>query len=417
MLKIKKILFLIFIALVIFFISFASLVKKKTFLPVSNQSSSWWEVQSIDTMKYSRDLAREKLNDPGFDAIIDEQVKNISQTGATHVAIATPYDEEFLPYLWRWVAAARKYKLNVWFRGNWSGWEQWFGYTGISREEHNQKTQEFILQNKSLFADGDIFTPCPEAENGGPGDPRITGDVNGHRRFLIQEYQVTQKAFAKIGKKVRSNFNSMNGDVARLIMDKETTKALDGVVVIDHYVSTPKILAKDIKDMASQSSGKVVLGEFGAPIGDIHGAMSEQEQAQWLNEALEEVTKIPQVIGLNYWTNMGSSTRLWESDGKARKAVGILYSFYTPQALSGTVKNQLDQPVSGAKISSFPGNTVTDGQGKFKLSYRISKPELEVEAEGFVGQKVRLDESFSEVEIILVKEHEGFFFKIRKFLQ
>src|SRR3989304_760988 len=66
-----------------------------------------WPVQAIDTMKYSRDLAREKLNDPSFDAVIDEQVRIIAETGATHVAIATPYDEEFLPFLTRWVSAAR----------------------------------------------------------------------------------------------------------------------------------------------------------------------------------------------------------------------------------------------------------------------------------------------------------------------
>ena len=60
-----------------------------------------WTFQSIDTMKYSRDVAREKLYDPSFDAIIDRQVGAIAETGATHVAIAVPYDEEFVPFLER----------------------------------------------------------------------------------------------------------------------------------------------------------------------------------------------------------------------------------------------------------------------------------------------------------------------------
>ncbi|MDP3888564.1 MAG: hypothetical protein Q8Q24_00825, partial [bacterium] len=94
------------------------------------------EFKSIDTMKYSRDIAREKLNDPSFDKVIDTQVKNIADTGATHVAIATPYDEEFLPILKRWVSSARKYNLKVWFRGNWSGWEGWFDYPKIDRSTH-----------------------------------------------------------------------------------------------------------------------------------------------------------------------------------------------------------------------------------------------------------------------------------------
>ena len=49
-------------------------------------------------MKYSRDLSREKLKDPSFDVVIDKQVKAIAETGATHVAISTPYDEEFCQY-------------------------------------------------------------------------------------------------------------------------------------------------------------------------------------------------------------------------------------------------------------------------------------------------------------------------------
>ena len=36
-----------------------------------------WEIKSIDTVKYSRDLAREKLKDTSFDQTIDDQVRLI----------------------------------------------------------------------------------------------------------------------------------------------------------------------------------------------------------------------------------------------------------------------------------------------------------------------------------------------------
>ena len=85
-------------------------------------SSKLWQFQSIDTMKYSRDLSREKLHDPVFDLTITRQMADIARTGATHVAIATPYDEEFVPILTRWVKAAREQHLHIWFRGNVSGW-------------------------------------------------------------------------------------------------------------------------------------------------------------------------------------------------------------------------------------------------------------------------------------------------------
>ena len=70
----------------------------------------------------------------------------------------------------------RKHGLSVWFRGNFSGWEEWFGYPKIKAYEHINKTRNFIINNPELFADGDIFTSCPECENGGPGDPRDTNN-------------------------------------------------------------------------------------------------------------------------------------------------------------------------------------------------------------------------------------------------
>ena len=138
------------------------LLGKKSNSQVERGKLTWWEIQSIDTVKYSRDVAREKAKDFSYDEIIDNQVRLIAETGATHVAIGTPYDSEFVPFLSRWVKAARKYNLNVWFRGNLSGWEGWFGYKKITRAEHIQKIREFILGNGGLFAEGDIFSSCPE---------------------------------------------------------------------------------------------------------------------------------------------------------------------------------------------------------------------------------------------------------------
>lgn len=294
----------------------------------TNQKTHFWKVQSIDTMKYSRDLAREKLGDNSFDSVIEQQIKDIAATYATHVAIGTPYDSEFLPFLKRWVQMARKYKLKVWFRGNWSGWEKWFDYKPIDRKTHIEKTVKLILDNRDIFEDGDIFAACSECENGGPGDPRHNGDVKGHREFMIKEYKAIKTAFEKIEKKVSSNYSSMNGDVANLIMDKETTKAMGGIVVVDHYVASPEQLIIDIKTLSKKSGGKVVLGEFGGPIPDIHGKMTDQEQKEWLEKVLGKLFNMDDVIGLNYWTNVGSSTQLWDSKGNPRLAVDVLKRYY-----------------------------------------------------------------------------------------
>ncbi|NTU72730.1 carboxypeptidase regulatory-like domain-containing protein [Candidatus Roizmanbacteria bacterium] len=324
-----------------------------------NARERFFQVQSIDTMKFSRDVAREKLTDPFYDKEIYTQVKNIAATGATHVAVATPYDDEFIPFLTRWVTAARTYHLNVWFRGNFSGWEGWFDYPKIDRRTHLEKTIAFITKNPRLFEDGDIFTACPECENGGPGDPRQTQDYSGFKSFLIEENNVVQKTFQKIGKKVTTNYYSMNGDVANAIMNKETTAALGGVVTVDHYVSKTTKLVTDLKKFANQSGGSVVLGEFGAPIPDLQGEMTETEQAVWIKNTLSSLVTVPQLISVNYWTNKGSSTELWNEDNSPKKAVKALTEYYTPYNLTGTVRDAAGTPLNGATVQGVERKTST----------------------------------------------------------
>lgn len=288
-----------------------------------------WSVRSIDTMKYSRDLAREKLDDPSFDDVINRQAKDIASTGASHVAIATPYDPEFIPFLSRWVEAARDNNLKVWFRGNASGWEKWFGYKRISREEHQEIILNFIKNNGELFESGDIFTPCPECENGGEGDPRKIGGVEGYRQFLIDEYNASREAFRSIGKNVQVGYFSMNFDVAKLVMDRPTTAALGGVVAIDHYVKSHDKLRRDLDEIVESSGGKIYLGEWGAPIPDIHGKISGEEQAAWIKAAFEVFKANNNVIGLNYWVNVGGSTEIWNSRGEASASIPVITEYYS----------------------------------------------------------------------------------------
>ena len=296
---------------------------------IHSETRSLWAVRSIDTMKYSRDLAREKAGDPSFDAIIDAQVKAIAQTGASHVAIATPYDEEFTPFLARWVAAARKYNLKVWFRGNAAGWEKWFDYPSITRAEHINLVSKFIILNQALFQTDDIFTPCPECENGGPGDPRSNGDVVGHRQFLIDSFVSATQAFELVQKSVRVGYNSMNYDVALAVMDPATTQGVGGIVAIDHYVASPTKMVADITKLKAMSGGQIFLGEFGAPIPDLNGKMTQNQQAEWLGEVLDQLVINQSVVGLNYWVNVGGSTQLWDSSGTPRIAVATLSAYYT----------------------------------------------------------------------------------------
>lgn len=363
-----------------------------TFLIKSETSyaDTQWKIQSIDTMKFSRDMARSKLHDASFDATIDLQVRNIASTGANYVAIDTPYDAEFLPYLQRWVAAARKYHLHIWFRGNFSGWEQWFGYKPISQQTHIVDTRNFIMKNPDLFKNGDIFSSCPECENGGPGDPRKMKNVQPYRQFLIREYQTTQLAFQAIHKNVQSNFFSMNGDVARLVMNKPTTKALGGLVVIDHYVKTPDQLACNLQTISQNSGGQIMLGEFGAPIPDIQGTMTEQQQANWIQQVLEKTTGMPRLIGLNYWTNVGGSTALWNDDESPRKGVQIISSFFNARVLHITTKDEFGNLVGGIKLTANGKNYMTDDAGQVILPYLPANTKIVVSSKRYKNITVRV---------------------------
>ncbi|CAN5281559.1 hypothetical protein BH10PAT1_BH10PAT1_6560 [soil metagenome] len=329
------------------------------------KNNKFWSVQSIDTMKFSRDAARSGYTS----AQIDMEVKNIAEIGATHVAIDTPYDSEFLPVIKVWVESARKYHLNVWFRGNWSGWEGWFDYPKtLTRAEHLQKTVEFIKNNADLFQNGDIFTACPECENGGVGDPR-TIDKDGFKKFMIDEYKATTDAFSLINKRVISNFYSMNGDVARLVMDTTTTASLGGVITVDHYVATPAKLISDVNEMALKANGKIVLGEFGSPVPDVTGIQSENQQYKWINELFVRMANDPNIIGMNYWTDRGSSTSLWNDDGSAKKSVSIVQSYFSPKTIDITIKDNTGLKLSNAKINYLNKDFITDNNGRIEIPY------------------------------------------------
>lgn len=383
---------------------------------VVHASQPYWEVQSIDTMKFSRDLARERLKDINFEKTIEQQVKLIARVGATHVAVGTPYDEEFIPYLHKWVSEARKNNLNVWFRGNFSGWEGWFGYGRINRDEHLRSIEKFILDNPSLFEDGDIFTSCTECENGGGGDPRYTGDINGYREFLITEYEISKNAYEQIGKKVDSNYFSMNGDVARLIMDKKTTEALGGIVVIDHYVVEPAQLVRDIIEIGERSGGRIVLGEIGAPIPDIHGAMTEYQQALWIDRALSELSSIESLVGINYWTSFGGTTSIWKDDGTEKPAVGVISGYYQPEMLSGQVVNEIRHPIADVSVIANSNISKTDNSGQFTILKVPSTYKITVIAHDYKQIELSISDLEGLNEIVLEKINEDFIFKFQKWI-
>ncbi len=393
----------------------AFVIKKSNTKNQVQEIKTFWEMQSIDTVKYSRDLAREKADDSTYANSIDKQMADIASTGATHVAIGTPYDKEFIPFMKLWVDAAHSHGMNVWFRGNFSGWESWFEYKKIGRDEHKILLKQFILDNGDLFKDGDVFTSCTECENGGPGDPR-KGDVVGFRQFLIDEYQIMRSAFKQIDKSVASNYFPMNGDVAALAMNRETTTALGGLVVIDHYVATPELTAKGLADIAKSSGGKVVLGEFGAPIPDIQGSMTQAQQSAWIEKTLSLVSQMPEVIGINYWANLGSSTELWNAPGSPRQAVSTLKSYFKPNVFSASIVDETGTPVKDLTISAKDAVVKSENPSHFSILYTTPKTEITLSAPGYSSVVINPTATNQASQITLIRQNSDLIYNIRRYL-
>ncbi|MFC1678357.1 hypothetical protein ACFLZ9_01310 [Patescibacteria group bacterium] len=369
--------------------------------------SGMWEIQSIDTMKYSRDLAREKKYDKNFDQVIEKQIDAIAQTGATHVSIGTPYDPEFMPMLEKWVRAARKAGLKVWFRGNLSGWEKWFEYREITSVEHIKGITEFILANQDLFEDGDIFTSCPECENGAIGDPRENKRVDRFRAFLINEHKAISQIFEQIGKNVKTNFFSMNGDVARLAMDQATTQSLGNIITIDHHVADPVKLAEDLKEFGSENI-KLVLGEVGAPIPDIHGPMTEDEQAEWIDQAMRELSQVDNLIALNYWSNMKGSSAIWNWDMSKRKAVDVLSSYFQTKHLYGYIYDDFYRPIANTRVKFNNQEIITNESGYFELPLvMIDQNQIQIAVDNYNEQTIVIDRTQTQkFDIKLIKKYK-----------
>jgi uncharacterized protein YegP (UPF0339 family) len=205
-------------------------------------------------------------------------------------------------------------------------------------------------------------------------------------------------------------------DVASLVMDRETTKALGNIVVIDHYVDSPKKLPIDIQNIAIKSGGKIILGEFGAPIPDINGKFSEEEQSAWIREALLEISEIPELVGINYWTSFGGSTALWDANYKSKIAVGVINEYFKPRIISGRVKNEIGSPIRSATVLVGIRSVKTNENGKYSLPYVQENSEILIKAKGYLTKQANIVNQGNR-DIILIKEKENIFFKIGKFIK
>jgi len=364
--KRKFLVFFVFLIPVFLGLSFFS---PKQEIISQEQPSYLWQVRSVDTMKTSRDKARVRLHDLKFDTEIEKELQAVKNLGANYVAIDTPYDEEFLPYLKRWVQLARKTELKVWFRGNWSNWEGWFDYPkNLAPERHQAKTAEFIETHPDLFEDEDIFDPCPECENAGFW--KQPDDNTKYNEFIRNQRVVLKNSFSKIKKRVYTNDFSIIGGRAKEVLDKKTLDALDNLVTIDHYIKNPSSMTQYIDYFSRNFHTKVLVGEFGAPIPDINGPMDENQQTLFIDEVLQQLYKNKaDVLGINYYVLTEGTTKLLNDDGTQRQAVEVIKNYFIPGVIKGAVINTLGDKLKNIPVRTSDGLniTTTDRQGDYTI--------------------------------------------------
>ncbi len=347
----------------------AFLLAQSYIVSASETKPQMWSIQSVDTMKTSRDRARHELNNPGYDKQIEKEISAIEQMGANYVAIGTPYDEEFLPYLKRWVKISREHHLKIWFKGNFSGWEGWFDYPkNISPEQHLKKTSTFIERHPELFEDGDIFDPCPECENAGFWKQPIDNDA--YNVFRRKQHDTAEISFQKINKNVYTNLFSIIGGRAYEVLDRKTADNLNNVITIDHYIKDPENMGTYINYFSKVLHSKTLVGEFGAPIPDINGPMTEDQQADFIDAIFQQLYKHrSNVMGVNYWVIYNSTTELLNEDYSPRKAVEVIKKYFKPGMVKGIVTDTKNKPLEGVMITASDGmgKAVTDKDGAYTL--------------------------------------------------
>nr|MDQ3009022.1 carboxypeptidase-like regulatory domain-containing protein [bacterium] len=331
-------------------------------------STEIWPIRSVDNMKTSRDLARAKNYDSSFDTQIEAEVSSIKALGANYIALGTPYDDEFLPFLQRWVAAARRHGLKVWFRGTFSGYEGWFEYPkDISPDQLIELSTTFILQNPDLFEDGDIFDACPECENAGHW-PQPQSDA-AYNAFIFKKNKDLQVAADKSGKKIIVNYPSIIGGRVKDVVTPSTLQALGGVATIDHYAKYPANYEAYITLFRDQYQSKTLFGEVGAPIPDLHGQMSEQQQADFMDEVLQILYQNrADVVGMNYWVYNVGTTSLYNKGNQPRRVAEVLKNYFIPGVISGTLTNDLGEPIANVPVViKGVAETVTSESGYYSF--------------------------------------------------
>lgn len=308
-------------------------------------------ISSVDVMKYTKDRVTNQMTSSEVNAVVAAIMDNIHPE---YISISVPLDDDadYPPqskpyplsvqkYTKLWTDAIRNHGAKVIFRGTWSGIEGIYSFpkkigihrfpagTAASAAMDGQttwlgKTYQFIINNPELFADGDIWAVLPERTEGIFADATSFLGYDGqdiqktYPQFFLDLNTVSDSAFAKIGKRVRTGMSANNfSEVKSGWLDQRVYDA-SGFIVIDHYgvTHTPEEMEADITNAYNKYKKPVFLQEWGDYWNRELGDSKRQIYLQEMYAVFKRLADAKILIGFNYWGGwINNAEGIVEKDG------------------------------------------------------------------------------------------------------
>lgn len=318
-------------------------------------SNPTWVLQSVDLMKYTKDVV---CGTQPSDTFIANSISRAVELGATHVGIATPYENPTCgssrDLAVRWITAARAAGLKIWHRHAHLAFEGIYSTSKTKSPDGTRfhtATANWITANADLIAPGDIFTPEAEPQNGGIagvtycGNPSVCqfSSAADFNEWLRTAQLVSKLALQANGFDVATTLGDSNGVFVGLYgfdgfvtwgndnpdhvgtskLEASTVAAMDNIIAIDHYPSAQS-MATDLDEAhAMWPNAQYVIGEYGTI-----GATTETARQTAAEDAFSAFAARSWIKGVNYWHLHWSNEGLLNTDFTKRANFTVVEGYY-----------------------------------------------------------------------------------------
>jgi hypothetical protein len=291
--------------------------------------------RSVDVMKFTKDTMRNQPSDAEIESVVDALVNSIHPT---HIAIAIPMDSSndypgqkpaprtAAAFTQKWADAIHSKGVKVLWRGTWSGIEGIYDFNKLDGADRFPagtassavtdgngtwlgKTRQYIINNPTFFAAGDIWAPMPERTEGIFQDstsflPHSSpGIQSNYAKFFNDLKAVSDAAFSSIGKSVITGMTANNFTEVKSTWLPDSVFSTAGIISIDHYGSTRTVqeMEDDLRYIHNQRKKPIFLQEWGDYWNQ---GLNEAQRLAYLNQMYSMLNQLAAegiLVGFNYW--------------------------------------------------------------------------------------------------------------------